>query len=67
MKNLILIEIIKANKDMGGGVSGRTIKVQNRDTGRFLYGEKGKSIKAGTMLFIVINNINRILLNKIFN
>lgn len=33
----------------------------------FLYEEKDKSIKAGTMLFIVINHINITLLNKIFN
>lgn len=41
--------------------------MQNRVTGKILHGEKDKSIKAGTMLFIVINHINRILLKKIFN
>lgn len=41
--------------------------MQNRVTGKMLYGEKDKSIKAGIMLFIVINHINRILLNKILN
>lgn len=41
--------------------------MQNRDIGNILDGEKDESIKAGTMLFIVINHINRILLNKIFN
>lgn len=45
---------------------GRIIKV-GADRGAFLYGEKDKSIEAGTMLFIVINHINSILLNKIFN
>lgn len=50
----------------GEGVK-MTIKlVQNRDTEEILYGEKNKSIKTGTMLFIVINHINRVLLNKIF-
>ena len=46
----------------------KTIKLSfDNSMKKVIVDEKDKSIKAGTTLFIVINHINRILLNKIFN